>query len=124
MTTELLTLSGANQDPGRVFPGKKMPGRMGGLNVTTQNLLVHKIDTVNDLVYVHGHVPGSKGAFVKISDALKKMYWQAEKLARKGLQPDGKTDFIGPVKTLPLIGDDKLAKKLPAQVEYLESKSA
>lgn len=63
--------TGQRQDPGRVFKGKKMPGRMGSERVTTQNLKVVKIDPARDLVYVHGCVPGNAGGFVRITDAIK-----------------------------------------------------
>lgn len=63
--------TGQCQDPGRVWKGKKMPGRMGGKNNTTQNLKVVKIDPVRNLVYVKGAVPGTNGSFIRISDAVK-----------------------------------------------------
>lgn len=65
--------SGGGQGSGsRVLPGKKMPGRMGGQQVTTQNLKVLKVDTEKGLVIVHGCVAGPKGSLVKIQDAVKK----------------------------------------------------
>ena len=63
--------TGCRQDPGRVFKNKKMPGRLGGERVTTQNLQVLKIDTERDLLYIKGSVPGSRGNFVRIVDAVK-----------------------------------------------------
>jgi len=63
--------TGCRQDPGRVFPGKKMPGHMGSERVTVQNLSVLKIDPVRDLIYVKGAVPGSNGNFVRVVDAVK-----------------------------------------------------
>lgn len=63
---------GMNQDPGRVLPGKKMPGRMGGINVTVQNVKVLKVDDANNVIWVKGSVPGANGSIVKIQDALKK----------------------------------------------------
>mmetsp|Transcript_18136 Transcript_18136/g.29427 ORF Transcript_18136/g.29427 Transcript_18136/m.29427 type:complete len:359 (-) Transcript_18136:1102-2178(-) len=60
------------QDPGRVLPGKKMAGRMGGRTKTLQNLLVFKTDLKRNLVYVQGSVPGNKGGMIKIRDAVKK----------------------------------------------------
>ncbi|CAB4256101.1 similar to Saccharomyces cerevisiae YGR220C MRPL9 Mitochondrial ribosomal protein of the large subunit [Maudiozyma barnettii] len=63
---------GQNQDPGRVLPGKKMPGRMGGINVTVQNVEVLKIDDVNNVIWVKGAVPGPNGSIVKIQDSIKK----------------------------------------------------
>jgi large subunit ribosomal protein L3 len=67
--------TGQCQDPGRVFKGKKMPGRMGGVRVTTQNLRVVKIDRGRNLLYVHGSVPGKCGNFVEIRDAVKRPLW-------------------------------------------------
>ncbi|CCE61573.1 hypothetical protein TPHA_0A04980 [Tetrapisispora phaffii CBS 4417] len=63
---------GQNQDPGRVLPGKKMPGRMGGKNTTIQNSQVLKIDDENNVLLVKGPVSGPKGSYVKIQDAIKK----------------------------------------------------
>lgn len=64
--------TGQCQDPGRVFKGKKMPGRMGATRITVQNLRVIMIDRGRNLVYVNGGVPGQKGAFVEIRDAVKR----------------------------------------------------
>ncbi|KAJ8600817.1 hypothetical protein CTAYLR_006419 [Chrysophaeum taylorii] len=62
---------GGCQDPGRVFKGKKMAGRMGGRNRTAQNLVVHKVDTERNVVYVRGAVPGAQGGWVRITDAIR-----------------------------------------------------
>jgi len=64
--------TGQCQDPGRVFKGKKMAGRMGGDRVTTLNLRIIKIDRGRNLLYVRGAVPGNKGGFVEIRDAIKR----------------------------------------------------
>ncbi len=63
---------GQCQDPGRIFKGKKMAGHMGSARVTTQNLQVIRTDTDRGLVMVKGAVPGSKGGWVTIKDAVKK----------------------------------------------------
>ncbi|OLL22894.1 54S ribosomal protein L9, mitochondrial [Neolecta irregularis DAH-3] len=63
---------GQCQDPGRVHPGKKMPGRMGGKQVTTHNCQVVKIDTNLNIILVKGAVPGPKGGEVMVVDAIKK----------------------------------------------------
>ncbi len=63
--------TGQRQDPGKVFKGKKMAGHMGGARVTTQNLKVVKTDTDRGLVMVHGAVPGAKGGWVLLRDAVK-----------------------------------------------------
>ncbi|MHC0054323.1 50S ribosomal protein L3 [Actibacterium sp. D379-3] len=64
--------TGQCQDPGRVFKGKKMAGHMGAARVTTQNLQVIKTDADRGLIMVKGAVPGSKGGWVTIKDAVKK----------------------------------------------------
>jgi large subunit ribosomal protein L3 len=63
--------TGNNQDPGRVFKGKKMAGHMGAERVTTQNLVVVATDPAEGLILIRGAVPGSKGGYVLVSDALK-----------------------------------------------------
>ena len=64
--------TGNSQDPGKVFKGKKMAGHMGSRRVTTQNLKVVKTDLDRGLIMVEGAVPGSKGGFVFIRDAVKR----------------------------------------------------
>jgi large subunit ribosomal protein L3 len=64
--------TGQRQDPGKVFKGKKMAGHMGDERVTTQNLVVVKTDVERGLVMVRGAVPGSKGGWVLVRDAVKK----------------------------------------------------
>jgi large subunit ribosomal protein L3 len=63
--------TGNSQDPGRVWKGKKMAGHMGDERVTTQNLTVHSTDVDRGLILVRGAVPGSKGGYVLIKDAVK-----------------------------------------------------
>ena len=64
--------TGQCQDPGRVFKGKKMAGHMGAARVTTQNLQVVRTDADRGLIMIKGAVPGSKGGWVTIKDAVKK----------------------------------------------------
>ncbi|GGD24351.1 50S ribosomal protein L3 [Sinisalibacter lacisalsi] len=64
--------TGQCQDPGRVFKGKKMAGHMGAARVTTQNLEVVRTDAERGLVFIKGAVPGSKGGWVTVKDAVKK----------------------------------------------------
>jgi len=59
------------QDPGRVFPGKKMSGHMGDETVTTQNLDVIRVDEARQLLLVRGAVPGSKNGHVVVRPAVK-----------------------------------------------------
>lgn len=63
--------TGQRQDPGKVFKGKKMAGHMGATRVTTQNLEIVAIDTEDNLILVKGAVPGHKGAWLEIRDAVK-----------------------------------------------------
>ena len=62
---------GAGSTPGRVFKGKRMPGRMGNDTVTSQNLLVSRIDPENNIIAVRGSVPGPKNGLVIIKEARK-----------------------------------------------------
>ncbi|HCQ64371.1 MAG TPA: 50S ribosomal protein L3 [Rhodobacteraceae bacterium] len=64
--------TGQCQDPGKVFKGKKMAGHMGAARVTTQNLEVVRTDAMRGLVFIKGAVPGSKGGWVTVKDAVKK----------------------------------------------------
>ncbi|QUJ75699.1 50S ribosomal protein L3 [Sulfitobacter albidus] len=66
--------TGQCQDPGKVFKGKKMAGHMGAARVTTQNLQVVKTDASRGLIMVKGAVPGSKGGWVTVKDAVKKPF--------------------------------------------------
>ena len=62
---------GMAQDPGRVFPGKKMAGHLGDVARTTQNLEVVRIDEARQLLLVRGAVPGAKGGDVIVAPAIK-----------------------------------------------------
>src|SRR5215467_749778 len=64
--------TGQRQDPGKVFKGKKMAGHMGAEQVTTQNLEVVQTDKDKGLVLVRGAVPGTKGGWVLVRDAVKR----------------------------------------------------
>ena len=64
--------TGQCQSPGKVFKGKKMAGHMGAAKVTTQNLQVVKTDLDRGLIMIKGAVPGSKGGWVTVKDAVKK----------------------------------------------------
>ena len=59
------------QDPGRVFPGKKMSGQLGNVTCTTQNLDIVRIDEARQLLLVRGAVPGAKNGFVTVRPAVK-----------------------------------------------------
>ena len=62
---------GMAQDPGRVFPGKRMPGHLGDTTVTTQNLEVVRVDVERNLILIKGAIPGSKGGDVVVRPAIK-----------------------------------------------------
>ena len=64
--------TGQCQDPGKVFKGKKMAGRLGNVQVTIQNLKVLKVDNENGIILVKGAVPGHKDSVLKIFDSIKK----------------------------------------------------
>ena len=64
--------TGGRQDPGKVFKNKKMAGHMGQDRITTQNVKVVKTDVERGLIMVQGSVPGSKGGWIMIRDAVKK----------------------------------------------------
>jgi large subunit ribosomal protein L3 len=64
--------TGNRQDPGKVFKNKKMPGHLGAERVTTLNIQVVKTDRDRGLIMVRGSVPGFKGAWVSVRDAVKR----------------------------------------------------
>ena len=63
--------NGAASDPSKVFKGKKMPGQMGHVQVTVQNLEIVKVDTENNLILVKGSVPGPKKSLITIKETVK-----------------------------------------------------
>ena len=63
--------TGNSQEPGKVWKGKKMAGHMGDAQVTVQNLMVVSTDVERGLILIRGAVPGSKGGYVLVSDAVK-----------------------------------------------------
>ena len=63
--------NGAASDPSKVFKGKKMPGQMGNVQVTVQNLEVVRVDAENNLLLIKGSVPGPKKSLVTIKEAVK-----------------------------------------------------
>ena len=62
---------GSTSTPGRVFKGKKLPGHMGKVTVTIQNLDVVRVDMDKNVILVKGSVPGPKGAILKVKSAVK-----------------------------------------------------
>ncbi|MBH66977.1 MAG: 50S ribosomal protein L3 [Rhodospirillaceae bacterium] len=63
--------TGNSQDPGKVWKGKKMAGHMGDARITAQNLTIISTDVENGIILVKGAVPGSKGSYVLVKDAIK-----------------------------------------------------
>jgi len=63
--------TGQNQDPSRVFPGKRMPGHLGDVNRTTQNLEIVRVDAERQLLMVRGGIPGANGGHIVILPAIK-----------------------------------------------------
>ena len=65
--------NGAASDPSKVFKGKHMPGHMGNVQVTVQNLEIVRVDTENNLLLVKGAVPGPKKSLVTIKETVKSL---------------------------------------------------
>jgi len=63
--------TGQNQDPSRVFPGKRMPGHLGDVRRTTQNLEIVRVDTERQLLLVRGGIPGANGGHIVVLPAAK-----------------------------------------------------
>ncbi len=64
--------TGNRQDPGKTFKNKKMAGHLGVDRITTQNLVVAAVDAEKGLLMIKGAVPGAKGSYVRVTDAVKK----------------------------------------------------
>jgi large subunit ribosomal protein L3 len=81
--------TGNRQDPGKVFKNKKMAGQMGNERVTTLNLKVVQTDVARGLILVEGAVPGSKGGWITVRDAVKKTLPKDAPKPGKFRLPDG-----------------------------------
>ena len=93
-----------------------MAGRMGGKQVTTQNLMVHRIDTHHNVIYVKGAVPGPPGGFVRVMDAKKKVSWKAGARERKGLNKPG--EVLEGITGFPMpVGSVEMAKAWPREMQ-------
>ena len=62
---------GMAQDPGRVFPGKRMPGHLGDVRITVQNLKLVRVDKDRNLLLIKGGIPGASGGYVEVRHAVK-----------------------------------------------------
>ena len=107
--------TGQNQDPGKVFKGKKMAGHMGGKLRTIQNLEIIKSDPENNLIFVKGSIPGSKNSIVLIQKQSKKINKKttAEKIEKleaetASIKPDKKPSGKKPA---PAKKEDKKEEK-------------
>jgi large subunit ribosomal protein L3 len=87
--------TGQRQDPGKVFKGKKMAGHMGDVRVTTQNLEVVRTDAERGLILVRGAVPGAKGGWLLVSDAVKKRLPEGVPIPAAYRMPEGRTGAAG-----------------------------
>ncbi|KAH7912211.1 translation protein [Hygrophoropsis aurantiaca] len=114
--------TGQHQDPGRVWPGKKMAGRLGNERITVQNLTVVRVDTALDLIFVKGAVPGVDDAQVMIRDAKKRLVSAAQVNQAQGLYekvlPKGIDNLPFPA------GTKEMAKTLPPVVEAPSKRSS
>ncbi|MGH8675305.1 MAG: 50S ribosomal protein L3 [Burkholderiales bacterium] len=72
VTTRTPGSTGQRQSPGRVFPGKRMPGQMGNARRSIQNLIVVRVDTERQLLLIKGSVPGASGRDVIVRPAVKR----------------------------------------------------
>ena len=108
--------TGNRQDPGRVFKNKKMAGHMGARNRTQQNLEVVRTDPSRGLIFVKGSVPGHKGSWLTVSDAIK--------LARNesAPYPAALIERNAPVAEAPAPGlvDDAAVHEIPALPSHEE----
>jgi large subunit ribosomal protein L3 len=81
--------TGQRQSPGRTFPGKKMAGQLGNEKVTTQNIEVVGTDVERGLILVRGSVPGAKGGWVHLRDAVKRKLPEGAPVPGKFRMPEG-----------------------------------
>lgn len=66
--------TGCRQDPGRVWPGKNLPGHMGNNRMTVLNIRLYKIDVDRDLLFLQGTVPGNDGDYIQVKDAVRRPF--------------------------------------------------
>lgn len=96
-----------------------MPGQMGSKQRTTHNLMVHRVDTVLNLIYVRGGVPGSDDAFISVRDAVRGVKWRANTAFLKGKDQavwlrEGVRDL-----PMPTVTPERLQKEgWPAVIEW------
>jgi large subunit ribosomal protein L3 len=119
--------TGNRQDPGRVFKNKKMAGHMGARNRTQQNLEIVRTDPIRGLLFVKGSVPGHKGAWLTVSDAIKlprhesapypaALVESAKPVAEQEHAPAGLVDE-GAVHEIPALPSDEEVAAIAAEQE-------
>ncbi len=101
--------TGQHQDPGRVFPGKKMAGRMGGKQSTVHNVTLLRVDVPKQLLFLKGQLPGPNGSLVMLTDAKRSLIGKARNAVVKGKTRDGALAQ----------GNEKGAAYLPPGIEDL-----
>src|SRR5436309_2238890 len=74
---------GASSDPSRVWPGHKLPGRMGGVQRTTLNVTVARVLPEQNLILIRGAVPGANGSLVMVRKSIKTTKAQQQKAEKK-----------------------------------------
>ena len=108
--------TGGRQDPGKTFKNKKMPGHMGVDRITTLNLRVVQTDVERGLILVEGAVPGSKGGWISVRDAVKKpLPKEAPKPGKFKVAGDGR---------LPRHRPSRRVREMELKVTTLEGKEA
>ena len=105
---------GSNTDPGRVLKGLKMGGHMGNEKITTQSVRVLKIDLENNLMAVHGSVPGAENAYVMIREAVKKRRPRTWKMPDAAVEELKIVNKQAPSKKAKAAAAAAAAKKKPA----------
>jgi large subunit ribosomal protein L3 len=109
--------TGGRQDPGKTFKNKKMPGHMGVDRITTLNLKVVQLDVERGLILVEGAVPGSKGGWITVRDAVKK------KLPKDAPKP-GKFRELSAETTAPAKADAPKGDDAKAETTAIDEKRA
>ena len=112
--------TGGRQDPGKTFKNKKMPGHMGVDRITTLNLRVVQTDVARGLILVEGAVPGSKGGWIAVRDAVKKALPKDAPKPGKFRLADGGGEQAAPPKRRP----SRRAREMELKVTTLEGKAA
>lgn len=104
--------TGQCQDPGKVFKGKKMAGRLGNKKTTVQNLKVLKVDIDNNILLIKGAVPGHKGAVISVFDSVKKRQ-DIKSDQTKNLSQGSEVD----AKATPNLANDNIQDKKSEEVQ-------